>query len=149
MQKPAAYIQVDEDGQLSWKSSAYSPHDVQVTFNERSRPDILAVPAEGDTSPKGITLVNRPAEDTQVIIKTTLTDKYIPSIKEDFDLHLTVLSEQEEEPDILDIFTPELLFDSIRGENTAADSVTEALQLPANGYNPYYAKLKEDGSFDR
>ena len=30
-----------------------------------------------------------------------------------------------------------------------ADSVTEALQLPANGYNPYYAKLKEDGSFDR
>ena len=149
MQKPAAYIQVDEDGQLSWKSSAYSPHDVQVTFNESSRPDILAVPAEGDTSPKGITLVNRPAEDTQVIIKTTLTDKYIPSIKEDFDLHLTVLSEQEEEPDILDIFTPELLFDSIRGENTAADSVTEALQLPANGYNPYYAKLKEDGSFDR
>ncbi|MFQ7772969.1 MAG: cadherin-like beta sandwich domain-containing protein [Anaerovoracaceae bacterium] len=149
VQKPAAYIQVDEGGQLSWKSSAYSPHDVQVTFNESSRPDILAVPAEGDTSPKGITLVNRPAEDTQVIIKTTLTDKYIPSIKEDFDLHLTVLSEQEEEPDILDIFTPELLFDSIRGENTAADSVTEALQLPANGYNPYYAKLKEDGSFDR
>lgn len=70
VQKPAAYIQVDEDGQLSWKSSAYSPHDVQVTFNESSRPDILAVPAEGDTSPKGITLVNRPAEDTQVIIKT-------------------------------------------------------------------------------
>ena len=147
--KHPAYIAVSDAGALTWKSASYYPHDVKVTFDKSSRPDILSVPASGDSAPSGIKLISKPAEDTDVLISMTLEDRYDPSVKENFDLKLTVKGDKSASVNVLDAITPKLLFDAIKGENKAQDAVTKDFVLPANESNPFYAKVRDDGSFDK
>lgn len=147
--KHPAYIAIKDDGSLKWWSASYNPYDVKVTFDKSSRPDILAVPAAGDTEATGIKLVSRPAVDTDVVISMTLADKYDTDKKESFELKLKVPADKTAEKNVLDAITPALLFDAIKGENSSQDEIKKELVLPANESNPFYAKVKEDGSFDK
>ncbi len=94
-----------------------------------------------------IEILKQPEQDTAVDIVFRVTEVGNSKNAKEVTVTVTVKAQEKPEKNVLDVITPELLFDAIKGENTSADAMTKPLVNP-NGTNyidDFYAVLNDDG----
>ena len=137
------YAVLNEDGSFKkWWGGRYGAKAI-IELKSISDETILKV-----VDSERIEILKQPQQDTAVDLIFHVEEVGNTGNAKDVTVTVTVKAQEKPEKNVLDVITPELLFDAIKGENTSADAMTKPLVNP-NGTNyidDFYAVLNDDGT---
>lgn len=136
--KGKTFIDVGEDGTLVSKTSQYTA-ECTIVYTS-SNTDVYNISTN---------TLTQPDKDTSITITAKITERASKKTEE-FPINIVVQGKNASAANALDVITEDLIFKAIKGENASRLEITKPLRTKGiNDVTEFYAKVKDDGTFDK